>query len=189
MVTTSPVNGHCPGKTRPFPESYWVVPGRFLAAEYPRSLDDEGSLRKLSAILSTGLTTFIDLTTHHDPLKPYDQLFDSLPPELANGARRENYPILDMNVPHSTDHVIEILDAIDGELAMGNGVYLHCWGGIGRTGTIAGCWLVRHGRTGDEALEHLNRLWQANPKRVYWPSIPQTPEQAEFVREWSELRA
>ena len=31
-------------------------------------------------------------------------------------------------------------------------VYVHCWGGIGRTGTVVGCWLVRHGMTGDEAL-------------------------------------
>ena len=31
-------------------------------------------------------------------------------------------------------------------------MYLHCWGGVGRTGTVVGCWLVRHGRTGDEAL-------------------------------------
>lgn len=172
---------------RPFPESYWVVPGRFLAAEYPRSLDDEASRRKLSAILASGLNTFIDLTTHHDPLKPYEYLFDGLPPEISNGAHRENFPILDMNPPDSREHVIAILDAIDGELAMGNGVYLHCWGGIGRTGTIAGCWLVRHGRSGEEALEHLNTLWRVNPKRVYWPYIPQTSEQIEFVKNWSEI--
>ena len=29
----------------------------------------------------------------------------------------------------------EILDAVDRALAAGRNVYLHCWGGIGRTGT------------------------------------------------------
>lgn len=31
-------------------------------------------------------------------------------------------------------------------------VYLHCWGGIGRTGTIVGCWLARNGFPGKAAL-------------------------------------
>ena len=45
-----------------------------------------------------------------------------------------------------------ILDAIDAALDGGKTVYVHCWGGVGRTGTVVGCWLVRHGKTGDEAL-------------------------------------
>ena len=38
-----------------------------------------------------------------------------------------------------------ILDDVDAALADGGAVYVHCWGGIGRTGTVVGCWLVRHG--------------------------------------------
>lgn len=33
-------------------------------------------------------------------------------------------------------------------LAAGQTVYVHCYGGIGRTGTVVGCWLVRHGLSG-----------------------------------------
>ena len=35
---------------------------------------------------------------------------------------------------------------------------MHCWGGVGRTGTTVGCWLVRHGRSGTEALAELRRV-------------------------------
>lgn len=34
---------------------------------------------------------------------------------------------------------IRILDAIDARLEAGKSVYVHCWGGIGRTDTVAGC--------------------------------------------------
>ena len=45
-----------------------------------------------------------------------------------------------------------ILDAIDEALDRGDPVYVHCLGGVDRTCTAAGCWLVRHGLTRDEPL-------------------------------------
>ena len=42
-----------------------------------------------------------------------------------------------------------LLDAIDTAMRDGKTVYLHCWGGVGRTGNVVGCSLVRHGHTGD----------------------------------------
>ena len=41
-----------------------------------------------------------------------------------------------------------ILDDVDEAIAGGGLTYVHCWGGIGRTGTVVGCWLVRHGLEG-----------------------------------------
>ncbi|MBA3406233.1 MAG: dual specificity protein phosphatase family protein [Gemmatimonadaceae bacterium] len=38
----------------------------------------------------------------------------------------------------------------------GHSIYVHCWGGVGRTGTVVGCYIVRHGRTGDDALGEVN---------------------------------
>ena len=68
----------------------------------------------------------------------------------------------------------------------GRTVYLHCWGGVGRTGTVVGCWLVRHGRTGDEALQQLEEWWQGVAKVRRKPQSPETPEQFRYVREWAE---
>ena len=54
-------------------------------------------------------------------------------------------------MPRSAEAVATILDAIDVALAQGRTVDVRCWGRIGRTGAVVGCWLVRHGLTGDGA--------------------------------------
>ena len=65
-------------------------------------------------------------------------------------------PIPDTGNPKPAQ-VESILDTIDTAIAAGRRVYVHCWGGIGRTGTIVGCYLVRHGLTGDQALAEIAR--------------------------------
>ena len=39
----------------------------------------------------------------------------------------------------------EILDFIETEITEGRVVYLHCFRGLGRTGTVVGCYLIRNG--------------------------------------------
>ncbi|GIS99317.1 MAG: hypothetical protein CM1200mP26_10300 [Acidimicrobiales bacterium] len=52
-----------------------------------------------------------------------------------------------------------ILDDLDSFLEQGRNVYVHCWGGSGRTGTIIGCWIRRHGLAdADETLDCLTSL-------------------------------
>jgi protein-tyrosine phosphatase len=79
-----------------------------------------------------------------------------------------------------------ILNTIDTELQAGRKIYLHCWGGIGRTGTTVGCYLVRRGKTGDEALQQLAKWWQTVPKSQIHLRSPETREQAEFIRNWAK---
>jgi hypothetical protein len=56
--------------------------------------------------------------------------------------------------------------------------------GIGRTGTVLGCRLVEDGRSGEAALDELNRAWQQCARAKRWPSIPETREQNQFVVSW-----
>ena len=51
---------------RPILESYWVEPGRFLAGEYPAAAFVGRTRERLSRFLSTGISTFIDLTFPHE---------------------------------------------------------------------------------------------------------------------------
>lgn len=165
---------------RPIPYCYWVAPGELLAGEYPREIDDEASEAKVRALTDAGVTTFIDLTEEGErygrPLKPYAH--------LAPETTHRRFPIVDMSTPASPERVTAALDAIDRTIENGGIAYVHCLGGIGRTGTIIGCWLVRHGRTGDEALAHLATLWRSNPKSEREPRSPQTPDQCDYVRGW-----
>ena len=168
--------------TRPIRHCYWVEPGRLLAGEYPRELDEEASREKVRALTGAGVTHFIDLTEEGETfltlLEPYAH--------LAAPAKHLRFPIRDMTTPASPEVAAAALDAIDEAIAGGGTAYVHCLGGIGRTGTIVGCWLVRHGRGGEEALVHLAELWRQNPKSRIWADTPQTEEQRDYIRRWRE---
>lgn len=166
-----------PSSARPDPNTYWVIEGRFLAGEYPGARDPAEAREKIAAFLEAGITTFIDLTEPHE-LAPYEPL-------LANtGAEYRRFSIRDVSVPRDVRYMLDILDAIDAALAAGRNVYLHCWGGIGRTGTVVACWLQRHGRSPDKALLELARSWQTVAKRHRRPNTPETDEQVAWVRSW-----
>ena len=161
----------------PHENSYWVVPGKLLAGEYPRTEYRAESIMRLKAMVSAGISRFIDLTTPDDPLEPYEDLLM----EVSKGsARRFSFGIPDVSVPRSHRFMKDILDTIDREMDSGHGVYVHCWGGVGRTGTVIGCWLKRHGR------HDLAELWQTCPKSRKHPDSPETPEQRSFIESWTE---
>ena len=170
---------------RPIPNSYWVVPGCFAAGEYPGDLDARQAVTKLRALLSAGIDHFVDLTEPGE-LLPYVDIARDEAGSLGVDLTHERLPVRDLSVPRSSEEMAEILDAIDTALDGGKMVYLHCWGGVGRTGTVVGCWLVRHGRTGEEALEQLAGWWSGVAKVHRKRESPETSEQFRYVRGWTE---
>jgi hypothetical protein len=138
----------------PIPGSYTVA-DRFLAGGYPGSTDGELAARRLRAFADHGVTTFVDLTHPADGLAAYEHL-------LRPGTRRVAHPIVDLGTT-TAPHMTRILDDIDDALAAGGVVYAHCWGGIGRTGMVVGCWLVRHELDEGEPLRTLARLRRGTP--------------------------
>ena len=177
-----------PDKTpdRPIPNSYWVSPHRLAAGEYPSAFDSSEAATKMAALLESGIDHFIDLTETRDGLKPYEQVAATEAGRLGRSSQRESHPVRDMSVPRSPGQMTAILDAIDSALDAGNTVYVHCWGGTGRTGTVVGCWLVRHGLTGDEALAQIAEWWKGVEKSWRVPRSPETSQQREYVRRWAE---
>jgi hypothetical protein len=168
---------------RPIPESYWVEPGRLLAGEYPGNFDEQKARRRIDAFLEAGLDTFIDLTRRGE-LYPYMAILKEQAGVYGMETHYQRFPIGDFGLP-TTDQMRAILDHIDDSLQAGHKVYLHCWGGIGRTGTAVGCYLVRHGLSGEAALQQLDRWWQDVPKSRIHPRSPETLEQADFVLDWA----
>ena len=119
-------------------------------------------------------------------LVPYPQIAKEEAERLGLTAAYERHPIIDLSVPSCPQEMSRILDAIDAAMRDGKTVYVHCWGGVGRTGTVIGCWLVRHGRTGNEALCQIAEWWQGVDKVHRQPISPETSEQREYVRDWTE---
>ena len=158
---------------------YWVEPGQLLAGEYPMVKDDDVASRaKLAALTKVGVNIFIDLTEPGE-LSPYSQWLD------LDSQTYYRFPIEDVDIPDSRETTATILDTIDAHIAKGDVVYLHCWGGVGRTGTIVGCWLARHGHPGPVALKRLADLWAQCPKSA-WTYSPETDTQRQYVRDWAE---
>ena len=167
---------------RPLANSYWVLPGRLLAGEYPAGRDPavDGAAR-LQQLVTAGISCFIDLTEEGE-CAPYESL---LPPTVAYLRR----PIRDQNVPRRVTQMRRIQDELESALNAGRNIYLHCRAGIGRTGMVAGCFLIEQGRDGDGALRELNQLWTEQCARAAtWPQVPQTVKQTEYVRVWTPRR-
>lgn len=173
--------------TRPIDDCYWVVPGRLLAGEYPGSPLPWQSRIKLLRLLDAGITYYLDLTSNKDPLKPYVKQLRELATARGMTVTYSRRPIPDRGCP-TKELMREILDEIDAAISDGQPVYVHCWGGVGRTGTVIGCHLVRSGATGEDALARLAQLFSgmSRMKRMMNPRSPETDAQRTFVAEWTD---
>jgi len=173
----------------PFSRSYWVVPGKFLAGYYPGDRQKDMMKQKMTDLLACGIRCVINLMEQdeldHDGLPFTDyapvlkRLADGGPPVVCH-----RMPIRDLGIP-SRELMVQVLDRIDNALGEDRPIYIHCWGGRGRTGTVVGCWLVRHGiAQGESALEKIRELRRSDAK-AHWPS-PEMPDQVRMVLSWEK---
>ncbi|MDB6101916.1 MAG: hypothetical protein JWO52_1915 [Gammaproteobacteria bacterium] len=160
----------------PLRHCYWVVPGLLLAGEHPGGPTRDKTKDRLKKLLAAGIECFVDLT------KPTELLrYDTHLPFYVEYTRKA---IKDHGLPGSREQMVEILDYVGNAMRAGRPVYVHCRAGIGRTGTVIGCLLVERGLSGDGALDELNRLWQQSKRSKSWAFVPETEEQANYVRQW-----
>lgn len=171
------------GHLKPDPNTYWVIPGRLLAGEYPGALDESGTALRLAAFRESGVSFFLDLTEPHE-LPDYRHLVEGFTNATGRICRYQRLPIPDFSVP-SPARMREVLEVIAAALVEGHVVYVHCWGGIGRTGTVIGCHLATTGLSGNQALATVQRLYSDMEKSTRRPRSPETAEQADFVRTWA----
>ncbi|WP_419538736.1 protein-tyrosine phosphatase family protein [Mycolicibacterium fortuitum] len=60
-----------------------------------------------------------------------------------------------------------ILARIHSELDAGRNVYVHCWGGKGRTSTVIGCLLAESGLSYDDVIARIAELRSGTRKAAY----------------------
>lgn len=175
---------------KPFPRSYWVVRGKLCAGAFPGGKDEKLMADKLQGLIDCGLRHVINLMdpseTDHDgrPFADYTIMLSMLGAHRGAKVSSKRFPIRDVSVP-SRELMKSILDDIDKTLSQDRPVFIHCWGGKGRTGTVVGCFLARHGiAQGKEALAMISHLRSSDP-RAHELS-PETFAQRDMVLSWKE---
>jgi atypical dual specificity phosphatase len=119
----------------------WIDGDRLLASWYPQNEQEWLALHAL------GVTVVINLTEqpHRDS--------HSLHLDMTE----VHIPVPDMTAP--TPRQIEsAVSAIDLALAENKVVAVHCHAGLGRTGTVLACWLVRTGMDAPKAVAQIRSL-------------------------------
>jgi hypothetical protein len=168
--------------------AWWVENGKLLAGEYPFSLAPDVAPQKIRVLVDAGVDSFVDLT-HPDDLPAMHPYTDILLAEAEKAGRPEpnyrRFPIPD-NKTITREGYDKILAHVQREIDAGKIVYVHCWGGKGRTGTVVGCRLIDGGLDYDATIAELHRL-RAGTRKGHHP-IPDTRAQHDVLRKRAALR-
>ncbi|MBT3321133.1 MAG: hypothetical protein HN392_02500 [Anaerolineae bacterium] len=157
--------------------SYWVIPQKFMAGEYPgHNYNEDLTPLRADALIEANIQTFIDLTEPNERI-PYEAIAQERAGYYGKEIQYHRFSIGDFGTP-SPENMRIILDTIHNSLAQGKTPYVHCWAGMGRTGTVVGCYFVETGMSGAEALKKVDKL-------CYYAPSPQTKGQKDFVRNWN----
>ena len=180
-----------PVSPTPCTRTYWVLDNVFLAGAYPGHSDPMEHHQQIKSLFDAGMRTFINLQEENEannsgvPFVRYDNELRRLADEQDELIAHLRFPIPDGGTT-SKNRMRCILDAIDLSLASDRPVYVHCFGGMGRTGTTVCCWLRRHGlASAENVLGLLTQLRQADVQRASWKA-PENASQETFVLSWAD---
>jgi hypothetical protein len=171
----------------PVIRSYWVIEGKFLAGAYPGSHNPDEHRDRIKGLWDAGMRTFVNLMEEEEtdnnqrPFAPYVGALADFASQSGEEVMPQRFAVRDLGVP-TVEGMHAILHAIDHSLATERPVYLHCFGGVGRTGVTVCCWLLKHGLAQPhELIQVLTALRQADRTRSN-RLAPENDSQIEFVR-------
>jgi len=153
-------------------ELYWLDGpwrGKLAMAARPRGgdwlKDDIANWKR------AGIDMVLSLLTP-DEEKDLD-LRDEAGEAKTQGMEFASFPIPDRQIPRSETKWAELLEGLTRTLSEGKNVVVHCRHGIGRSGLVAACLLVRRGISPGAAVEMVS-----SARGV---SVPETPEQRDWI--------
>ena len=193
----------------PIDESNWVIPNKLIAGAYPGFTLDSENTGSLIKLLNCGVNRFVCMQEEYDPFAKESEWRGTGTMYRKNRAIRPYFAdvqrILQTKADHPTlktdvvevafDHcpikdcstvadeiVFDLAKKLVDAIRNGDVIYLHCWGGHGRTGVMV-CLILHlmYGLTADESLKRCQLLHDARKRYIAVPS-PQTFAQREQVR-------
>jgi protein-tyrosine phosphatase len=151
---------------------YWLDgtwPGKLALAPRPRGgdwLEDY-----IASWSRAGIRTVLSLLT---PEEQRDLELRNEPVEvLQHGMQFLSFPIPDRQIPRSEAKWSEVLETVAADLSAGKNVLVHCRQGIGRTGLVAACLLVKNGMSPGAAVDSVSAA-RGLP-------VPETSEQRDWI--------
>jgi ADP-ribosyl-[dinitrogen reductase] hydrolase len=173
----------------PLSRSYWANPGAVIGGAYPGHIDYAEAGKRASSLLDAGVEVIVNLmepgetNSEGQPFAPYQPHVDAAAEALGKTVALHPLPIPDLSIPELAQ-MVKIQASLDQALASDLRVYVHCWGGRGRTGTVVGIHLIRHCLAEPDdfvrEIAWLRRLDAGGGKS------PETNEQIAFVRKYVE---
>lgn len=109
-------------------------------------------------------------------------------PDVAHYSQKQldlhflHSPIVDLGIP-SQDKLFALIQDINACLKSGQRLYIHCWGGRGRAGTVAACMMgALYNVSAEEAIERVQRAFDT--RKDSERRSPETDEQHQLVKEF-----
>jgi len=180
--------------------------GHYPGACPSRQISDELIAENLANIKTAGISMFVCL---QDELPPQDGVWpcEGIPKvseraPLATGNFRNyrdlaaedtsyvHYKLPDLSVAASLNDLDEIVCFLMERVINGDRLYIHCWGGRGRTGLISACLLgaLFKELSAEEALERVQRAYSLRQPWRKSSMSPETEEQKKQVWDWFNFR-
>jgi protein-tyrosine phosphatase len=151
---------------------YWLDgswPGRLAVGPRPRGgewlKDDVSSWKRahvdgVLSLLTTDEEQDLDLREEAGEVR-------------AQGMSFVSFPIPDRQIPKSESKLAEALESVSRDLSAGKNVLIHCRQGIGRSGLVAACLLVKKGMSPSAATDSVS-VARGIP-------VPETAEQRDWI--------
>ena len=192
----------------PSDESNWVLPGVLLVGAFPGCPDDDENWELITSILSLGITTFVCLQDEYSDDAPEDDWryerngairpyfrdvreivkdIEAAPDDFpsikisSSDLHFVHFPIIDCDIAED-DSVYRLAVDLVKRVSRGEVLYLHCWGGHGRTGSVVCIMLhLMYGLSAKDAMERCQFVHDLRrvPMEV---QSPQKPSQRNQVR-------